>query len=140
MKLLQNKFQSLFSGSLQPYDNPLLELYISSTYTYYSFSLSIIFWEKSSLRWHHNTSNHNQAPDIHRIPLSNRKGKKITSFQSPPLAVKSTLCIYINYCLSPIPGTFHSPISSNFSMSRIICFGSFIFSTAARTIIRCFLF
>lgn len=32
------------------------------------------------------------------------------------------------------------PISSNFSMSLIICLGSFIFKTAARTIMRCFLF
>lgn len=65
------------------------------------------------------------------------KGYSILGSQ---LSLKTMLCVYINHCLSPTPGTSHSPISSSFSMSRIICFGSFIFSTAARTIIRCFLF
>lgn len=65
------------------------------------------------------------------------KGSSILVSQS---SLKIMLCNYIKRCLSPTPGTSDSPISSNFSMSRIICFGSFILSTAARTIIRCFLF
>lgn len=84
MKLFQSKFQSLFSGSLQSYENPLLEFYISSTHTHYLIFLSIIFLEKSPFWWHDNISNHNQSPDIHRIPPSYRNGKKTYSISVSP--------------------------------------------------------